>query len=209
VIRQVTEARAEDERDTIAQIPTMAPAMVVRTGTPAGPRLRSSAIRTPAVTVTGRPARTLASATAERLPELSRLPVRSAVEAATAARHAGHSASATTMAVVPVAPVTRTTVSQAKPGDGSAARARPMGVSGDKAIATPTVRAAPTAPMAAQRATAALVISGSAAAGASGWMIRYSRWPGPGAFAGEAESSPFLGESLGPSLKIGGRAGTA
>ena len=58
------------------------------------------------------------------------------------------------MAVVPATAVARTSVSHANPGAGSAVRAKPMGVSGDKAIATPTARTAPAAPMAVQRATA-------------------------------------------------------
>src|SRR5512147_105938 len=52
----MTEARPEEKRRHHRAEPATAPPMVVRTGTLVGPRPRSSAMRTPAVSVTGSPA---------------------------------------------------------------------------------------------------------------------------------------------------------
>ena len=130
-----------------AATPTIAASIVVRTGTAERPRPGSSAIRTPATPGADRPARASASTAGEDrgCPASAR---------AREARHAGPSAASSTSAAVAAPPRPTTSQSTARPGSGSAARAAPIGASGERATAMAMASAPAASPMGAMRASA-------------------------------------------------------
>ena len=122
----------------------MVPASAARTGTADLPRPGWRARRTPSVTVTGAPApdshrvirgwRGSGAAVSE-----------AAAGHALASRQAGQAAQPTRSPRMATGPAASTSQSVLIPGDGSARRAAPTGVSGDAATATAAARTAPAA----------------------------------------------------------------
>ena len=108
------------------------PARALRTGMALRPRPGSSARRTPVTAVTGAPAPASHRAASDR--RVAAGPVRPRGRAE-ARRQAGQAARASIKIVISAAPAASTVVSALTPGDGSASRAAPIGISGDAATA--------------------------------------------------------------------------
>lgn len=135
---------------TRAVTATADPMSAVTTGTLDRPRPRSSALRTPTRTLGGAPARpTNATVEFARLTDSSR---EFGPKRFWAARHDGIAASTRTAATMSTAPRPIGSPPKTNPWFGSAARASPSGVRGDRANARATAPRAPTNPMDPERA---------------------------------------------------------
>ena len=121
----------------------MVPASAARTGTADLPRPGWRARRTPSVTVTGASAPD--SHLASRGWRGSGAAVSEAAGVALASRQAGQVTQATRSPTMAAGTAVSTSQSVLIPGDGSASRAAPTGISGDAATATAAARTAPAA----------------------------------------------------------------
>ena len=114
---------------TSALIASDAPRIAERTGTAVRPRPGSRAMRTPAEAA-GEP--TVRVATLPRVAVRSASTVPPVAAANRPARSAGRTARSMTTAATQTAPIRSTGTAAAKPGCGSASRASPIGVRGDR-----------------------------------------------------------------------------
>ena len=121
----------------------MVPASAARTGTADLPRPDWRARRTPSMTVTGAPAPD--SHAAIRGWRDGGVAVGGAAGHALASRQAGQAAQPTRSPTMATGPAVSTSQSVLIPGDGSASRAAPTGISGDAATAAAAARTAPAA----------------------------------------------------------------